>query len=266
MRIILIALCLYLSACGGVAKRVDEARSIQHRSNYETTSFQAAGFPLYAALPAQLKADQNTLTIVIEGDGYAFVGRRVSGDPTPKNPVGLKIATQLKSNAIYLARPCQYIWSPLCQPRFWSTDRFAHDILRGYDDVLNEIKRRYGNDQTQFHLVGYSGGAYIALTMAAMRDDIAQITTIAGLLSPHDWTSYHKVTPLNLPYTAQDLFARSAATQFIHICGTQDKVLPCDLTQDILQKYDIMDKNHRLIKLTGLNHESIWQNALDYIY
>ena len=51
------------------------------------------------------------VTIYIEGDGFAWVSRRQpSTNPTPVNPLALRLAATDPSPAVaYLARPCQYV-------------------------------------------------------------------------------------------------------------------------------------------------------------
>lgn len=55
--------------------------------------------------------------IYIEGDGYAFNARgKVTQDPTPRGTLVRELAFGDDSpNVIYLARPCQYIKSPIVQ-------------------------------------------------------------------------------------------------------------------------------------------------------
>ena len=46
-------------------------------------------------------------------------------------------------NVVYLARPCQYTphaQDPLCQAKFWSSHRYAPEVIAAVNDVLNAIK------------------------------------------------------------------------------------------------------------------------------
>ncbi len=50
------------------------------------------------------------MVVYIEGDGRAYVNRRTpSNDPTPGNPMALRLALADPSlRVLYLGRPCQY--------------------------------------------------------------------------------------------------------------------------------------------------------------
>ncbi len=60
-----------------------------------------------------------TYKIYIEGDGYAFNAHgRATQDPTPRGTLVRELAFgDNNPNVIYLARPCQYVKSPICSKR-----------------------------------------------------------------------------------------------------------------------------------------------------
>ena len=60
-----------------------------------------------------------TYKIYIEGDGYAFNAHgRATQDPTPRGTLVRELAFgDNNPNVIYLARPCQYVKSPICSTR-----------------------------------------------------------------------------------------------------------------------------------------------------
>ncbi|WP_252970921.1 hypothetical protein [Aliarcobacter cryaerophilus] len=41
---------------------------------------------------------------------------------------------------IYIARPCQYINSNLCEDKYWTSHRFNQKIINAYEEALNSIK------------------------------------------------------------------------------------------------------------------------------
>ena len=71
------------------------------------------------------------LTVYIEGDGLAWLSKHVlSEDPTPKHPLVLTLACLDSSpNLLYLARPCQYVFDPQCDPSYWSDKRFSEEVI-----------------------------------------------------------------------------------------------------------------------------------------
>lgn len=138
-------------------------------------------------------------TLYIEGDGKAHSAKaRPFFNATPVNPVGLHLASKDKAiNLAYLSRPCQYTEEfersqepayKICGETYWNGNQYRAEILEGYHQALDGIKKRYGI--TSFNLVGYDGGATIAAALAAERKDVLSLRTVAGefdenTLSPH---------------------------------------------------------------------------------
>lgn len=133
-------------------------------------------------------------TIYIEGDTINQLDTRPTLltmnmpriNSSPKMPLGLYLASRDKStNLGYLARPCQYVKMPKdkgCGTSYWLENRFAPEIIEAYQIALDDMKSRYSI--TGFNIVGYDGGANIAAILAAKRNDIMTLRTVAGNLNP----------------------------------------------------------------------------------
>ena len=135
-------------------------------------------------------------TIYIEGDGK-----------TPTDPIALRLAAQDGGpNVIWLARPCQYNTKynagakgeKTCPTAYTTSKRFAPDIIETYHRVLDNIKSYY--NIPSFNLVGYDGGAAIAVILASQRADIASLRTVAGNLDPKTLANVTKT-----PYSPESL-------------------------------------------------------------
>ncbi len=239
----------FLNACSNNPQwRADQALEKIAHQNFKSETLQTSQFKLFTAYPTNTRKYKETLEVVIEGDGFAWANKyNVSDNPTPKKPVGLNIA--LRNQSIYLARPCQYTTDPKCAATFWSFKRFAPEVISSFDQALDILKNRY--NANKIHLTGFSGGAYIALNLAAHRDDIEYVTTYAGVLDPHGWTSFHKISSLTLTHNFSALLKNSTQTIFTHHCGLNDKVVPCALSAQL----DTL-ANHRVIEVVGKSHTS----------
>lgn len=68
--------------------------------------------------------------------------------------------------AVYLGRPCQYVMSQAesCDQRYWTNARFAPEVIAAMNSAISTIKDNLG--ATELSLVGYSGGAAIAVMIA----------------------------------------------------------------------------------------------------
>ena len=247
-----------LCACATLETRKNTADDIIQEAGLHTRVLPTSPYKLFSA-HNNLEQPVDRLTIIIEGDGLAWVNRyTLSDDPTPTNPVGLKIAATIKKPSIYLARPCQYISSSNCTADIWSHNRFDKTVTDSYMNALNLISQQY--NVRQFDIVAYSGGAYIALLLAAGRHDIQNVTTIAGVLNPDAWTRFHDISPLNIEHDLPSLLLNTRDTGFLHICGTDDEVVPCTLTKDFIGKTASLNlDNHRLAERRGKDHEDLWE-------
>lgn len=225
--------------------------------------------------------------IYIEGDGQAWQSKRtVSRDPTPMNPIGLKLAAQDDSrNVIYLARPCQYpektkqIWTAYhnpgevdietgkvkedCNPAYWTDKRVAPEVIASYEDALNYYKNEY--NIPSFEVIGYSGGAAVAAILAAERTDITSLRTVAGNLDHTAFTNLHGVSPMAGSLNPVDYAAELAEIPQRHFIGQRDDVITPVVYESYAQ--NIADKRclsvtlvERADHLTGMVEQ--WRDLL----
>jgi len=92
----LMLVVLAFTACAGVEDRRDDARQLALRAGLTAQPVRGGDFVLqtfYRFGPSPEGAVGATLRVYIEGDGFAWINRfRISPDPTPRNPVALKLA------------------------------------------------------------------------------------------------------------------------------------------------------------------------------
>lgn len=200
---------------------------------------------------------ENAYKIYIEGDGHAFNSHGMpTNDPTPKGEMMRELAYGDNSpNVIYLARPCQYVKSPLCSTKYWTTARFSSEVV---DAEYHAIKQIVGS--RPIILIGFSGGAQIAELLAATTDlNIKKIITIAGNIDHAAWTAYQKLPPLNNSLNAADYKDKLAVLPQKHYVGTKDKVIPPALTRSLV--------NHaKIIEVQGADHNDGWKDIYPLIW
>jgi hypothetical protein len=178
------------------------------------------------------------LTIYIEGDGRAWSSRnRPSIDPTPDNPIGLGLAVSgIEKNKIYLARPCQYSLKigkgRGCAEALWTSHRYSKQVLKNYQQALDYLKSKHSAQKLA--LVGYSGGGAIAALIAADRDDIRSLRTVAGNLDSDFWTQWHDVSTLNGSENPLNKVSYLSDIPQIHYAGLEDKVIPMQVSSRFL--------------------------------
>jgi len=200
-----------------------------------------------------------TLTVYIEGDGFAWRTRYTpSMDPTPDNPISLKMAlADVSGNAAYLARPCQFtidLDRDKCGYSLWTSARYSELVIRSMDEGVSALKVLAHAQRIK--LVGYSGGGVVAALLAARRNDVAQLITVASNLDIDYWTRLHGVSPLSLSLNPAKMTALKNVPQ-IHYVGERDVIVPRSVAESFLRLIG-RDINGTLRTITGVDHECCW--------
>ncbi len=215
------------------ATRYEEAQQIAAPSFLVERKIQTTPFTLTAY--ERVKHQNKPATIYIEGDGLAWINRyTMSPDPTPTNPVALRLAAADNSaNVIYLARPCQYGQIAACSPQYWTDSRFAPEVMTSMNAALNDIKTRH--NITEFNLVGFSGGAAIAVLLAAKRDDIVSLRSVAGNLDHERFTEFHNDSPLSGSLNPIDVARKINHIPQHHFIGAEDETIPSAIAENFIK-------------------------------
>ncbi len=231
------------------------------QAGFEEVHFKTEEFILYGAVKTE-NCPQDTLTVYIEGDGAAWHRKgELACDPTPKQPLALWLALKDSSARIlYLARPGQFQRNedPHCRSAYWSLARYSEEVVRAYTAAIDRIKKR-----VQVHkigLVGYSGGGVIAALLAARRDDVVWLATVASNLDHRLWCAEHKVTPLKDSLEPKKFGAKLKNIPQIHFVGGRDQIV----SQEVVQSYVDALPDNKLVKIVAkeqFDHHCCWQSV-----
>ncbi|QOF86722.1 MULTISPECIES: alpha/beta hydrolase [unclassified Pseudomonas] len=215
-------------------------------------------FPL-AMLAPQGTAKTTRLRVYLEGDGHAWAtATQPSQDPSPHNLLVARLAIDDPTPNAYLARPCQFVMAPACNLTLWTHRRFSQEVVTSLSHALDQLKQRYGN--REFELVGYSGGAALALLLAAQRKDVAQVQTLAGNLSPRLWAQMKGLSPLGGSLDPLDYRDQLAAIPQRHLVGDADNVVPASLATTYLAQLHPYTCSQIVIS-PATDHEQGWETA-----
>ena len=217
----------------------------------------------------QVAANTENLTIYIEGDGLSWVNiTSPSSDPTPLNPMALKLALNDPAPSVYLARPCQYTRKKdlHCSQQYWTNKRFSAEIIEATNQAIDQIKRQL--NAKNLILVGYSGGGAVAALIAAQRHDIKHLFTIAGNLDHVYWTSMLHLSPLSGSLNPRDFQEQLQHIPQTHFVGAKDNVINESVVRSYTS-YFPTDKKPTVIVVPEFDHQCCWVinwNALKQAY
>lgn len=224
---LLLCLAVLLCACANGRQHAAELASAGHfrAQRYETRPFVLQGW---------LKPGQGrTLFVYVEGDGLAWLRPSMpSDDPTPNDPIGLRLAladpaTQAEGAVLYLARPCQYTQGADrrgCSVEDWTRARFSERAVDALDEAVSQAKERAGAQFVALH--GFSGGGGMAALLAERRTDVVFLATVAGNLDHKLWTTLQGDTPLTGSLNPVDGAVATRGIPQLHVIGGKDTVIP----------------------------------------
>jgi pimeloyl-ACP methyl ester carboxylesterase len=106
-------------------------------------------------------------------------------------------------------------------------------------------------------LFGYSGGGALAVLVAAKRNDVIRVVTIAGNLDHAAWTRAHGDAPLTGSLNPAEAADRISRIRQIHFIGRDDEIVPPAIAASYLGR--VADRsNISVIEVPGADHTCCW--------
>ncbi|HMK86283.1 MAG TPA: hypothetical protein VK437_10030 [Steroidobacteraceae bacterium] len=169
-----------------------------------------------------------SLHVYIEGDGSPFFPTRdlIAADPTPREPLMLRLMTLDPSPSVYLGRPCYFglAADPGCGPLLWTFRRFAPEVLDSMERVLRAQSARSG--ASEIMLFGHSGGGTLAVLLAQRVESVTRVVTIGATLDTAAWCELHGYSPLIGSANPIDEPHDRAGLESLHLVGEHDTNTP----------------------------------------
>lgn len=235
---------------------ISGCRSLQVPQGFEYKEIQTRDFTL--ASWQKLDSPDKPVKIYLEGDGYAFNSRgKPTKDPTPKGDLVRRMAFSDESeNVVYLARPCQYVMSPNCSQRHWTTARFAPEVIISEAEAIGAVA-----GEREIILTGFSGGAQTAGLAAVIRPNlkIKKLMTVAGNLDHLAWTQYHDLPPLNESMALESYRQQYLTIPQIHYAGEDDTNIPPFLIEEFTGGKNV-------VIVPGATHNSGWEQIFPLLH
>jgi len=253
-RVIVLAMLAAL-ALGGCAVGHDGVRQLAAEHGLEAVWLPGAGFRLlglYRPRPDPAAA----LHVYIEGDGRPWATRtRVSPDPSPHNPLTLRLMLLDPAPSLYLGRPCYHgtAREPPCTPWHWTHGRYSETVVEAMAAALEEFQRRHG--ERRVTLIGYSGGGALAMLLAARLPRVEAVVTIAADLDTDAWTGLHGYSALAGSLNPARLGALPASLRQVHFAGARDVNVPAWLVRRGLRA----QPGASIEEIAGADHRCCWE-------
>jgi dienelactone hydrolase len=218
-----------------------------------------AGDPFQHLIVRQGVWDESSpVRVYLEGDGLPWLTpTRVAKDPTPRNPLALRLMSRDPGAALYLGRPCYHglAASPECSTWLWTHGRYSEHVVRS---MAAALRRALGPDpDREVTLVGYSGGGALAMLIASRIEKVRTLVTIAANLDIDAWADHHGYSRLSgslNPATQPPLPAR---IRQIHLAGERDARVPAKLSRQALSR----QPKAQLLVIPNFDHRCCWERA-----
>ncbi|NEX22407.1 alpha/beta hydrolase [Thiorhodococcus mannitoliphagus] len=165
--------------------------------------------------------------VYLEGDGLPWRSRhRIASDPTPRNPLALRLMALDPSPSIYLGRPCYFGLAQAdgCSPWLWTDARYGAEVV---DSMVAALKALLPADgPPPLTLIGYSGGGVLAALMAPRLGGEVRVVTLAANLDIDAWADHHGYSRLSGSINPANEPPIGASIMQLHLMGARDREVP----------------------------------------
>lgn len=198
----------------------------------------------------------HTLHVYLDGDGTPWIAGRPADDPTPRNPLVLRLLALDPAPAVYLGRPCYHGAgaSEPCASRYWLSERYSEAVVDSLAMAIRKMLMEENHERVAWF--GYSGGGTLATLLAARFPETSAIVTIAANLDTESWAAYAGGQDLSgsLNPAAHPPLPRRITQR--HYAGGKDQVVPSNLTAQAATR-----QGSALILVAGYDHVCCWERA-----
>jgi pimeloyl-ACP methyl ester carboxylesterase len=204
-------------------------------------------------------ARTGTLHLYIDGDGTPWMGGYPTADPTPRDPLVLRLMARDPARSAYVGRPCYNgMNDAACAPPLWTRDRYGPEVL---DSMTEAVRRLLAAEREQeIAWFGHSGGGTLAVLLAPRFTETRGVTTIAGVLDTAAWARAVAHEDLGGSLNPADQQPLPPAIRQRHYAGADDPVAPPRLMEAGARRL-----GGHLIVVEGFDHACCWEQAWNAI-
>jgi len=240
----------------GCASPLHRAERIARHGGLEPLVLQGTTFRHRAF--ARTGATDELLVVVVDGDGSPWLsgGTLVASDPTPRAPLGLRLAAETPDAVLYLGRPCYFCLQHAlaCSSREWTSERYSADVVASM--AAAAMTYAAAHHIAKELLVGYSGGGTLVTLMAPHMPGVSGVVTIAANLDTDAWTQIHGYAPLTGLNPALQPPLPDGVREW-HLVGGRDRIVPYAAARGYLERLPA----GRVVRYPDFDHRCCWEEA-----
>lgn len=243
---------LFTSSCSTPVERLQQ---LSNRLGFSKQAILSSDF-LHYIYSNSHSNQEGHIHVYIEGDGTPWISKyTVSADPTPRNPLALKLMAADNTASIYLSRPCygERTNTYKCNPLIWTHQRYSPMVVTSMESALKKYLKDTAFSSISF--IGYSGGGVLAMLLASRFEQTRSVVTIAANLDTELWTQLHDYSALkgSLNPAAQPVI--SSNIRQYHFIGGKDQNVPLAIVKSFIDK----QKNSQTVILETFDHVCCWE-------
>ena len=194
--------------------------------------------------------------VYLEGDGTPWsTPFRVASDPSPHDPLALRMMSLDMARVVYVGRPCYHGMreDAGCSAELWTDGRYSERVV---DSMQAAIGRIVTLDD-QVTLIGYSGGGVLAVLLAERMANVKAVVTLAANLDLAAWTGLHGYTPLRSSLDPATRAPLAASIRQLHVAGGVDAEVPAWITH----RFATRQARAEVRILADADHRCCWIEA-----
>lgn len=250
-------LCLSLSLAGCLRTPVGEMQELAEAARFDRRLLTGGQFQHVVYSKPSTANDFARLHVYLHGDGTPWLRKgRPAFDPTPRNPLTLKLMALDQTPSLYLGRPCYdglAFTDPSCHPWYWTHARYADEVVDSLAQALSQWMEKH--PYRRITLIGYSGGGSLALLLAQRMAKVDTLVTLAANLDIDRWADAHGYSRLQSSLNPARLASLRHGLSQHHWVGEQDQ----NVTPDLLKSALSRQPNAQLTILPALDHDCCWE-------
>lgn len=251
----LVGIALAILALGGCASTNPDPEALARQHELTASWVKGQGFR-HRIFRHRDRDANGPLHVYLEGDGRPWLTRRqISTDPTPQNPLAMRLMLRDPAPGLYLGRPCYHgsTADPGCSPWLWTHGRYSDAVIASMAAALTKA----AGEHRALTLIGYSGGGTIAMLMATRLANLNRLVTVAANLDTAAWTRHHGYSPLTGSMNPAELPILPARITQLHLAGGRDRNVPPMLSAPTIAG----QPGAELRIIPGYNHRCCWERA-----